>query len=401
MPKVIAVTTGNPEFEKLISSLGYEIVGRILLGDKRNAKYFITRGKLQKLKEMVQDLQANKIIVDHVLRTSQWYNLEKEMGIEVMDKVRLIIEIFADRARSREAMLQVEYARLQYDIPHIKEIIHQIRSGEHPGWMGGGEYEIADYYEQIRRRMARIRRKIEKLKIQREVRRKMRKDAGYVLVGIAGYTNSGKSTLLKALSGRDVLIEERMFSTLSTRTSKLGREKILITDTVGFVEDMPPYLINAFEPTLEEIYQADIVILLLDGSDDVTTFKRKMNLVLDIIGGKIHGMIIPVINKIDIAQNIEEEIEIVQEIKEPVLISAVKGTGLDSLIEKIKKEAGIKTYEIAISPEENDVVEYIGRYGKILEIKKDSVLQIKFEMQESFANSLFSTNIFPQEMKGG
>ncbi len=229
----------------------------------------------------------------------------------------------------------------------------------------------------------------------------MRKQVGYVLVGIAGYTNSGKSTLLKALSGRDVLIEERMFSTLSTRTSKLGREKILVTDTVGFVEDMPPYLINAFEPTLEEIYHADIVILLLDGSDDVNTFKRKMNLVLDIIGGKVHGKIIPVINKIDIAQNIEQKIEIAKEIKEPVLISAVNGTGLYSLIERIKKEAGIKTYEIAISPEENDVIEYIGRYGKILEIKKDSVLQIKFEMQESFANSLFPHQYFPQEMKGG
>ncbi len=369
----------NEEFLQLVKSLGYDILTSIFIGEKRNPKYFVTRGKLEELKSRAKELSAKKIIIEGILKSSQWYNLEKELGIEVDDKVRLIIDIFADRAKSRDAMLQVEYARLQYEIPHLREIVHQVRVGEHPGWMGGGEYEVADYYEMIRRKMARIRKEIEKIKIHREERRKLRREAGYILVGIAGYTNSGKSTLLKALSGKNVIIEERMFSTLSTRTSRVGKEKILITDTVGFVEDMPPWLIKAFEPTLEEIYNADIVLLLLDGSDPPHILERKMNLVLDIISPKVRGKIVPVINKIDIAENLERKKEMVRVVAEPVLISAKMGEGLEELLTRIKLEAGVKRYRVRISPIRKDVLKFIERYGKIERLDAGEELCIEFE----------------------
>jgi len=369
----------NEEFLQLVKSLGYDILTSIFIGEKRNPKYFVTRGKLEELKSRAKELSAKKIIIEGILKSSQWYNLEKELGIEVDDKVRLIIDIFADRAKSRDAMLQVEYARLQYEIPHLREIVHQVRVGEHPGWMGGGEYEVADYYEMIRRKMARIRKEIEKIKIHREERRKLRREAGYILVGIAGYTNSGKSTLLKALSGKNVIIEERMFSTLSTRTSRVGKEKILITDTVGFVEDMPPWLIKAFEPTLEEIYNADIVLLLLDGSDPPHILERKMNLVLDIISPKVRGKIVPVINKIDIAENLERKKEMVRVVAEPVLISAKMGEGLEELLTRIKLETGVKRYRVRISPTRKDVLKFIERYGKIERLDAGEELCIEFE----------------------
>ncbi|MCD6275471.1 MAG: GTPase HflX [Thermoplasmata archaeon] len=369
----------NEEFLQLVKSLGYEILTSIFIGEKRNPKYFVTRGKLEELKSRAKELSAKKIIIEGILKSSQWYNLEKELGIEVDDKVRLIIDIFADRAKSRDAMLQVEYARLQYEIPHLREIVHQVRVGEHPGWMGGGEYEVADYYEMIRRKMARIRKEIEKIKIHREERRKLRREAGYILVGIAGYTNSGKSTLLKALSGKNVIIEERMFSTLSTRTSRVGKEKILITDTVGFVEDMPPWLIKAFEPTLEEIYNADIVLLLLDGCDPPPILERKMNLVLDIISPKVRGKIVPVINKIDIAENLERKKEMVRVVAEPVLISAKMGEGLEELLTRIKLETGVKRYRVRISPTRKDVLKFIERYGKIERLDAGEELCIEFE----------------------
>ena len=369
----------NEEFLQLVKSLGYEILTSIFIGEKRNPKYFVTRGKLEELKSRAKELSAKKIIIEGILKSSQWYNLEKELGIEVDDKVRLIIDIFADRAKSRDAMLQVEYARLQYEIPHLREIVHQVRVGEHPGWMGGGEYEVADYYEMIRRKMARIRKEIEKIKIHREERRKLRREAGYILVGIAGYTNSGKSTLLKALSGKNVIIEERMFSTLSTRTLQVGKEKILITDTVGFVEDMPPWLIKAFEPTLEEIYNADIVLLLLDGCDPPHILERKMNLVLDIISPKVRGKIVPVINKIDIAENLERKREMVRVVAEPVLISAKMGEGLEKLLTRIKLEAGVKRYRVRISPTRKDVLKFIERYGKIERLATGEELCIEFE----------------------
>ncbi len=338
MPDVIIVYDGNQEFEKLVKSLGYNIVGRVIFKNKINPRYYISKGKIKEVKELLRDMNVEKVIIDGILKSSQWYKLEKELGIRVDDRIKLIIDIFANRARSREAMMQVEYANLQYEVSHIREIIHQIRLGEHPGFMGGGEYEIADYYERIRRKMAKIRRELEKMKIHREERRKRRREEGYILVGIAGYTNTGKSTLLQALSGREVIIEDRMFSTLSTRTSRIGKEKILITDTVGFVHDMPPWLIRAFEPTLEEIYRADIILLLLDCSDDIEEFKGKMHLSLEILESKSEGKIIPVINKIDLCDDLEEKCEIAREIDEPVLISAKMGMGIDALIERIKRE---------------------------------------------------------------
>ena len=379
MSKVI-VAYRNKEFLELVESLGYEILYSIFMGDNRNPKYYLSKGKMEEIREKADALKAERVIVDAILKSSQWYNLENSFNIPVDDKVRLIIDIFADRARSKEAMLQVEYARLQYEIPHLRELVHQLRSGEHPGWMGGGEYEIADYYQMIRRKMARIRRSIEKMRLQREERRKMRKKAGYILVGIAGYTNSGKSTLLKALSGKDVVIEERMFSTLSTRTSKIGKEKILITDTVGFVEDMPPWLIKAFEPTLEEIYNADIVLLCMDGSDSSEILERKMNLSLDILGSRVKGKIIPVINKLDMAENLQEKIEIVRRIGEPVLISAREGYGLEELVERIKKEMNIKRYCLEIEHLDGEIIQFIERFGRIKKIASREKIFVEFEM---------------------
>ena len=383
MSKVIIVYRGDQEFENLVTSLGYNIVGRVLFRNKINPRYYISKGKIDEIRELIRELSPERIIIDGILKSSQWYKLERELNIKVDDRIKLIIDIFANRARSKEAMLQVEYANLQYEISHIREIIHQIRLGEHPGFMGGGEYEIADYYERIRRKMAKIRRELEKMKIHREERRKRRREEGYILVGIAGYTNTGKSTLLKALSGRDVLIEDRMFSTLSTRTSRIGKEKILITDTVGFVHNMPPWLIKAFEPTLEEIYKSDIILLLLDCQDSTEEFTKKMELSLEIFESKSEGKIIPVINKIDSCNDIEEKFKIASEISEPVAISARDGIGIDLLIERIKREMRIENFYIEIDKEYSKVYQFIERYGKIIKLTPGEKLKIYFEMPVS------------------
>jgi len=379
MPDVIVVFDGNEEFEELVKSLGYNIIAKVYFKNKINPKYYISKGKIEEIKNLIKDFKVDKVIIDAILKSSQWYKLEKELKIKVDDRIKLIIDIFADRAKSREAMMQVEYANLKYEASHIKELIHQMRLGEHPGFMGGGEYEIADYYEQIRRKMAKIRRELEKLKVQREERRKRRKEEGYILVGIAGYTNTGKSTLLKALSGRDVLIENRMFSTLSTRTSKIGKEKILITDTVGFVNNMPPWLIKAFKPTLEEIYKADIVLLLLNCQEDSENFKRKMQLSLEILEGKIEGRIIPVINKIDSCEALEVKIEIARGIGKPVLISALRGIGIEEVIKRIKDEIKMEKFYAEVR-KNSKAYHFIMKYGKIIKIEADEKMKIIFEM---------------------
>ena len=387
MPDVIVVFDGNEEFEELVKSLGYNIVAKVYFKNKVNPKYYISKGKIEKLKNLLKDFKVEKVIIDAILKSSQWYKLEQELKSKVDDRIKLIIDIFADRAKSREAMMQVKYAHLKYETSHIKELIHQIRLGEHPGFMGGGEYEIADYYEQIRKKMAKIRKELEKLKVQREERRKRRKEEGYILVGIAGYANTGKSTLLKALSGRDVLIENRMFSTLSTRTSKIGKEKILITDTVGFVENMPPWLIRAFEPTLEEIYKADIVLLLLNCQEPIEDFKREMQLSLEILEGKSEGKIIAVINKIDSCKDIEGKMEIAKEIEEPIAISALKSIGIYDIIKRIKDEMKMEKF-YAEMEKNSKAYNFIMKYGKIIKMEADERIKIIFEMPLSKYSAL-------------
>ncbi len=388
MPKVIAVIQHNEkEFLDLLDSIDYEIAEIIKYNPKRlNTRYYVGHGKLDKIKEAVKNSNADLVVIDGFLKSSQWFLLEKEIGVPVMDRVRLILEIFASHARSREAMLQVEYARLKYEIPRLRELIHRAKLKEHPGFMAGGEYKVDDYYEMICRRLSRIRKKIEKIKKERYERRKRRRREGYILVGIAGYTNCGKSTLLHALTGKDVIIEGRMFSTLSTRTSKVGKDRILITDTVGFVAGMPPWLIKAFEPTLEEIYESDVVLLLMDGSDDVPLFKKKMDTVMEYISPHIKGALIPVINKIDIANDLDVKKELASHIGEPILISAKNGTGLDELVERIKSEGGLVT-ETVLNPS-TECFRYIERFGRILSIEYDDSTVVKFQIRRGYLKGL-------------
>ncbi len=379
MPDVIIVSDGNAEFEELVHSLGYRVIAHVHWNGKLNPKYYISKGKVEELKDIIDEFRPERVLIDAMLKSSQWYNLEQTLKLRVDDRIKLIIDIFADRARSKEAMMQVEYANLKYEISHVRELIHRLRMGEHPGFMAGGEYEIADYYEMIRRKMARIRRELEKLKVHREEQRKRRREEGYILVGIAGYTNTGKSTLLKALSGREVIVENRMFSTLSTKTSRLGKEKILVTDTVGFVKGMPPWLIRAFEPTLEEIYKADIVLLLLDCTDELYAFRKKLNLSLDILEGKAQGKIIPVINKVDQCYELQNKIDALKEFGEPVIISAKREFGIDELILRIKEEMKITKFRAKI-PRNSELYCFIMKYGRIMKVSGGEIIDMTFEM---------------------
>ncbi|NPA75192.1 MAG: GTPase HflX [Euryarchaeota archaeon] len=388
---IVAKKKGDSEFMELVHSLGHDVFAVIEFKDGKNPKYFLSEGKIEELREHLHD-EVDAVVVDGLLRSSQWYALEKRLGKEVHDRVHLIIDIFAQRARSREAMLQVEYAKLKYEIPLVREMIHHQRAGEHAGWMGAGEYEVADYYEMIRRRLTRIERRLKKIEVEREERRKRRRREGFVLVGIAGYTNAGKSTLLKALTATERVIESRMFSTLATKTARMGRERILITDTVGFVADMPPWLIKAFNPTLEEIYGADVVLFLVDGCDPLPVFKRKFETTRTIIESRVHGRIVPVLNKLDCAEELEAKIEIMSELGKVEKISAKRGTGIAALVERIRKEAGLERYTVEVDNLGSDTMRYIRRFGKIEQIEPTSHgYKVQFIMLKRFYQGLSSS----------
>ena len=275
--------------------------------DVPDVRTFIGKGKIEEIKEFLEENEEIDLaIVDADLKPSQWFNLEKEFGIEVYDRLRLILSIFEKRAESKEAKLQVKLAQLRYERPFVRELIHRARAGEHPGYMAGGEYQVDDYYEMIKRQMRKIRKDLEKIREDREIRRRHRREIGFYLIAIAGYTNAGKSSLLNLLTKENVKVEELLFSTLSTTTAKLNekmsfsRPPILLTDTVGFIRNLPAWVIDAFHSTLEEIKVADLILLLVDISEDIKEVREKLDTSLkELRDIGVESPILIVFNKMD------------------------------------------------------------------------------------------------------
>ena len=275
---ILSTKEDTKEIKELAKSLGYEIAKEFIQKRERTTPFYLGKGKIEEVKNFIENNAIDVVIVNDALRPSQWYNLEKFLNVPVYDRIRIILEIFADRARRKEAKLQVKLARLRYEKPFVRELFHRLKKGEKAGFLGGGEYVVADYYEMIKRQMKKIKEELKKIAEEREIKRGERKEKGFYLISIAGYTNAGKSSLLNYLTGEKVIVEERVFSTLSTKVSKFkkrGPLPLLFTDTVGFIKDLPHWLIDAFHSTLEEIALADIVILLIDASDDLNKMKEK------------------------------------------------------------------------------------------------------------------------------
>ena len=261
------------------------------------------RGKLTEVRDRVGRGDVDAVVFNGELRPTMHYHLEKELGVECYDRLRVILELFAQRAATREARLQVELALLHYEIPLLRDWIHEADVGERPGFMAGGEQRVDAYYETVKRRIKRIRDDLQTIRRERELRRALRKDRGFQLVALAGYANAGKSSLLNALTGEHVLVEGRMFSTLSTTTRTLAgtRNRILLTDTVGFVDGVPFWMVEAFRATLEEILEADFILLLIDATDSGAEIHRKVRLAARTLLPQVaEASVLPILTKVDL-----------------------------------------------------------------------------------------------------
>ena len=270
--------------------------------DKPDPRGYFGSGKLEEVKREVTHLRADLVIANDLLKPSQLLHIQKTLNTEVWDRVQLILRIFADRARSPEAKLQVERAELQRQIPLVREAISLSKRGENPGFLAGGEVGTATLLNQIRRRTTAIDARLEKIKKDSGLRRERRKRSGYFVVSVAGYTNAGKSTLVSAITGANLLIEDRMFSTLSTTTRKIAdlNGVVLMSDTVGFIESLPPFMIDAFNSTISEIYYSDLILLVVDVSEDDDSIERKMLVCREILeAGDLQPPVLVVLNKRD------------------------------------------------------------------------------------------------------
>lgn len=363
---LISLDKETSEIEELASTAGYDILYEMVQRRGRpDPANYIGKGKMRELREVLEERPADTIIINGEAKPSHHYNLESAMKVSCVDRIGLILEIFKTRASSREAKLQVERARLRYETPLLKEWIHTAKAGEHPGFMGGGEYAIDIYYDLVKKRVKAIDDELTDIRRDSTHRRQQRNRAGVFSISLAGYTNAGKSSLMRALTGEEVLIENRMFSTLSTTTRKLGsaNEKMLITDTIGFLRDLPHYMIESFRTTLEEIFSADLVLLVIDSSDDPLTFYEKIRTSKELLVPKVSpDNLIIILNKIDLLINKNQDIILDDEIEtigntftgsKIITLSSRTGEGLESLLAALRKRIEMNIMITIVLPNES------------------------------------------------
>ncbi|TLZ88216.1 MAG: GTPase HflX [Methanobacteriota archaeon] len=231
---LVSLTADVGEISALLASAGHRILETIVQRrDRPDSRTFVGRGKLEEIQARVDAGGIAAVVFNGELRPTMHYQLERDLGVECYDRLRVLLELFAQRASSREGKFQVELALLQYEVPLLREWIHEGDVGERPGFMAGGELRVDAYYETVKRRIKKIRDELEAIRRERAVRRSVRKERGYHLVALAGYANAGKSSLLNVLADERVVVDDRMFSTLATTTRSLTgtRKRILLTDT--------------------------------------------------------------------------------------------------------------------------------------------------------------------------
>ena len=366
------------ELKALAETAGSEVLeGLIQRRDKPDPATYIGSGKVIELKQVVQSTGADTVVCDGELSPSQLRQLEDKLRVKVVDRTALILDIFAQHAKSKEGKAQVELAQIAYLLPRLRgwgdslsrQVGGRAAGGAGIGGRGPGETKIETDRRRIRDKMAKLRREIAEMKVSRDTKRQERRRFNIPSVAIAGYTNAGKSSLLNKLTNAGVLVENALFATLdpTVRKSETADGRVYtLSDTVGFVRHLPHQLIDAFKSTLEEVSESDLIVHVVDGSHpDPFEQIRAVRLVIDEIGGKDIPEIIA-INKVDIADP-----EVIMEIlrKEPnsYAFSVRTGFGIEGLLHAIESSLPRPSVEInvVIPYDRGDLVHAIHESGEI------------------------------------
>ena len=335
------------ELRELLKTAGGKELSRMVQSrDKKNTAYFIGKGKLKELSLLAQTVDANLVVFDEELSGSQIRNLQEVLGIKIIDRTQLILDIFAQRAKSREGKLQVELAQLKYAMPRLIGLGEGMsRTGGGIGARGPGEKKLELDRRRIRDRVNDLQNDIKDINKQRSVQRVNRETNNIFQVCLVGYTNSGKSTLLNSLADSDIYAKDQLFATLDPTTRKVALEsgkEILVTDTVGFIKKLPHDLVEAFKSTLEEVLYADLLVHVVDGSNQ--DYDKQIKVVLEVLKdlGAANKSIITAVNKIDKIEDISSVNIQSDEENTVVYLSAANKTGLDILMQEIDKIAALK-----------------------------------------------------------
>src|SRR5215210_2017961 len=336
------------ELKELLRTAGVAVVGELIQRrDRPHPNLYLGPGKVEELKALVKAADANLVACDDELTPRQERNLEKELGVPVLDRTAVILDIFAGHAHTAEGKLQVELAQLEYNMARMRGLwthLERLGAGRGVGGIGTrgpGESQIETDRRLARDRITALRRRLDHVKANRAVQRAERERAHLPNVALAGYTNAGKSTLLNALTGATVGVRDRLFHTLdpTTRTLRLQGRTFLMTDTVGFIRKLPHQLVDAFAATLEETRLADLVLHVVDASapeDELPAMTRAVEDVLQEIGSGEQPRLL-VLNKAD-ALDDERRRELAFLHPDAALVSALAGEGLEDLQERVVAE---------------------------------------------------------------
>jgi GTP-binding protein HflX len=341
---IAAVPAGEDleELRELLHTAGVATVGQLVQHrDQPHPNMYLGPGKAEELAILLKEADANVVVADDELSPRQQRNLEKELGVPVIDRTTVILDIFAGHAHSAEGKMQVELAQLEYNLARMRGLwTHLERLGAGIGTRGPGESQIETDRRLARDRISALRRRLEHVKSNRAIQRAERERAHLPSIALAGYTNAGKSTLLNALTGSDVGVRDRLFHTLdpATRALDLEGRTYLMTDTVGFIRKLPHKLVDAFSATLEETKRADLLLHVADASateEELEAMTEAVDDVLEDLGADEQRIL--VLNKADKLDD-ERRRELSFRHPDASLVSAVTGEGLDDLRERIARE---------------------------------------------------------------
>ena len=371
--------TSMEELADLLETAGGVCVGTVFQNkDAPDPRTFIGEGKAAEVKELVGAMGADMVVVDNPLSPSQQRVLSEELGVQVLDRAALILDIFAQRARTREGRLQVELAQYQYLLPRLLGMwTHLERQEGAIGTRGPGETQLETDRRHIRRKMQKLREELEQVRRVRATQRTRREKNEVPVVAIVGYTNAGKSTLLNRLTGADIPANNRLFDTLDTTTRTLEISDtctVLLSDTVGFIRKLPHHLVEAFKATLEELSYADLLLHVIDASNPLWREQAAVVEQLIVELGAEQTPRIDVFNKCDKFTG-----DILPHGADIVSISAKTGQGLDELLEKIggRLDTGACRVVLRLPYDQGGVVDMLHRQAKVERVDYGEAIEVE------------------------
>jgi len=328
------------EITELARAAGYEVSQVVTQKEIIKSEYGVGVGKAQELEGMVEETHSDTIIIDESVTSAQANKLSAKAHAQVIDRERLILNIFARRATTTEAKLQVQLAELRYSLPRARDEVRYSVKGEQAGFMGMGEYAVDVKFRALRKQMAFIKEKLEKTRTVRDLHTAERRKLGVPFVSLAGYTSSGKTTLFNRLTSESKEASPNLFTTLSTTTRMVtfpnSKNRILLSDTVGFISRLPAYLVESFKSTLDELRYTDLILLMVDASEPIDSIRTKFLSCRETLSELEvdPGRILLVLNKIDLVpdrghSHLEED-PLFRDF-DSVNISATEGHGMRQL----------------------------------------------------------------------